>query len=609
MDTGPDGPIDHHERMPQGEQGRSPMTDQSTGSLATSLSTAEPSNPSALLDGQRRLSTVLTPTSSEGTSSERGAVTSRATSNLVGNQHRVHRRRQARPTDHFSVSIDENLLGQGRWAPSQLETIQDVEFVPRGGSPQPPLPQSHSPWSGFPRSEESPGGSASPRERRGGRTGGFEKGKAAKVGEMRQIKACLRCLFYRIECDDGEPCAQCTRRMRTWKLPCSRQRLPERLDYLLPAIFTKQLEFKKVSAFMGTNAVDYLPGQGAFHLPLTQFLGEGAPRYLWLQVREVEPSGDKLLRRPGFLVVGTQTGPVMQKVEQASPPVIPVSSNEPRTAEQQISETLELWLRRFLDEKGSNWHWYAFPKDKEQAWERNILGQICDLLDPNNEEHAKLEVAMELTFFNHLLTHSFAVPREHIEWLYTKKLQHPLFKDRPPADNVEVVPRAVNTYLAMIVLHKVKLLAESTLEHINKLFSSRDDSLLTGTLAFCESHLFMMVLAQLQKSILQRAKLDGVYETSITVQDAKRLIKEMEDELATPIVELCVFKLRKISKKRKPAGAVPLVEDPAATTDQAAIRFFNNVRRLTELCSKSILHRHNYCTEVPQVIPLLVRQH
>lgn len=593
--TDQDSPLDRQEQIVHGEHGRAPINDQSTGSQATSLTTAESSSYSARLDGQIRLSTVVTPTSSEGASSERGAATSRATSNLVGSHHRVSRRRKSRPTDHSSVSIDEILLGQGRWAPPQPEIIQDVEFVSRGQSPEPPIPQSQSPWSGFPRNEDSPGGSASQRERRGGRTGGFQKEKAAKVGEMRQIKACLRCLFYRVECDDGEPCAQCRRRMRTWKLPCSRQRLPERLQFLFPDILTEHLEFKKVYAFMGTNAVNYVLGQSPFHLPLTQFLGEGAQRYLWLQVREVEPSGDKLLRRPGFLVVGTPAGPVVQAVEQESPPVIPFHGGDRQKLEEQVSETLELWLRRFLDEKGSNWHWYAFPKGEEQAWERNILGQICDLLDPKVEEHKKLEVAMELTFFTHLMIHSFAVPEEWVKWLYTQKLQHPLYKDRKLANNVEVVPRAVNTYLAMLVLNKVKLQAESTLEHINKLFASRDDSILTGTLAFCESHLFLMILAQLQKSVLQRAKLDsGVYDTIITVQEAKRQIKVMEDELATPVVELCVFKLRKISKKRKPTGSVPVIEELESAADQAGIRFFNNVRRITELCGKSLCF-HGCC--------------
>lgn len=601
LDTDHDSPLDQHGRTLQGEHGRNSVNDQSTGSQPTSVSTTEPSSSSARLDGQRRLSRILTPTSSEGLSSERGAVTSRATSNLVGTQHRVNRRRYSRTIDHLTASIDETLLGQGRWV-TPHEPVQDVEFVPGRLSPEPPLPQScsprpshsppqsHSPWSGYPRTDDNEGGSASPKERRGGRKGGFEKEKAVKVGEMRQTKACLRCLFYRIECDDGDPCAQCRRKMRTWKLPCTRQRLPERLRLLFPDILIKHLEFDKVYAFMGTNAEKYLPGQEPFHLPLTQFLGEGEHRYLWLQVREVEPLGQKLLRRPGFSVVNTQDGPMVQTVEQQSPPLIPYINADQRKVEEQVSRTLELWLRRFLDEDGSNWQWYVFPKAEEQAWERSVLGQICRLLDPENEAHAKLEVAMELTFFNRLLTHSFAVPDEHIEWLYTKKLQHPQFRNRVPVNvDVEVCPRAVNTFLAMIVLHKVEIQAEATLEHINQLFASRDDSVLTGTLAFCESLLFMMVLAQLQRSVLERAKLDSsVYETTITIKEAKRLIKVMEDELATPIIELCVFKLRKVLKKRKSAISMAVTEGLEDATDQAALQFFNNLRKITELCGKSL---------------------
>lgn len=339
---------------------------------------------------------------------------------------------------------------------------------------------------------------------------------------------------------------------------------------------------------MGTNAESYVSGQEPFHLPLTQFLDEGEHRHLWLQVREVEPLGDRMLRRPGFSVVGTQEGPMVQVVERQSPPLIPFVNAEPLQVEEQVSKTLELWLRRFLDEKGSNWQWYVFPRPVDQAWERNVLGQICRLIDTENEAHATLEIAMELTFFNHLLTHSFAVPDEHIEWLYTQKLQHPEYKNRRPF-NIEVCPRAVNTYLKMIVLHKVELQAEVTLEHINKLFASRDDSMLTGTLAFCESLLFLMVLAQLQRSVLERATMDsGVFEDNITVQDAKQLIKVMEDELATPVVELCVFKLRKVSKKRKATLSVATTPDPEATTQEAATRIFDNLHRITELSGMSI---------------------
>lgn len=606
MEIDTESPHDQHERNILCENGQNPVSDQFGSSQTTSNYATEPSSSLVRLDGQRRLSTVLTPNTSEATNSELGALTSRATSNLVGREHRIRRRRRSSTDEHFTVSIAENLLlGQGRWMPPHPETIQDVEFVQGRPSeelrlPQSNSPQGQSPWSGLLRPDDRQNDSASPIERRGGRKGGFEKKKAEKVGGMRQIKACLRCVYFRIECDGGEPCAQCRRRMRTWKLPCSRERLPERLHYLLPLILTGSLQVEKVRDFIGTHAERYLPGQDPFHLPLTQYLdtgeGEEEPeqrqRYLWLQVREAEPLGPKLHRKGAFSVVNTEAGPVDQEVEREAPVLIPlIPPGKQQEVDKDVSDILELWLRQFLDERDSRWEWYVFPRGKEQAWQRNVLGQICRLLDPKNTEHATLEIAMELTFFNHLLTHAFVVPDEHIKWLYTQKLQHPQFKNRIPAGGVTVAPRPVNMYLSMIVLNKVRLQAVATLEHINKLFESRDDSALVGTLAFCESFLLLMVLAQLQRSVLEHARLGkDVYDETITIEDAKRLINEMEDELATPIVELCVFKLRKISKKRKASSSssMAIPEDVEAETDGTATRFFDNLRVITEQSGRSI---------------------
>ena len=595
MDIDTESPLHQLEGDPPCEDGRTPVNDQFGGSQPTSNSATEPSCSLARLERQRRLSTVLTPNTSETTNSERGALSSRATSNLIGHQRRVHRNSHSGPVEHFPVSIDENLAGQGRWMPSHFEPMQDVEFVSGTPSQELRLPQSNSPWSGFPRTDEGQSGGASPRERRGGRKGGFEKEKAVKVGEMRQIKACLRCWFYRIECDEGEPCAQCRRRMRTWNLPCSRERLPERLHYLLPSILTTPLEFERVLTFISTHTESYLPGQSAFHLPLTQYLDTGEEeaepqqKYLWLQVREAEPLGPKLLRKRAFSGVDTEAGPVCQEVELEAPVLVPyIQPGKHQELEKDVNDIFKRWLLQFL-ERDSRWEWYVFPRGKEHAWQRNVLGQICRLLNPEYTEHADLEVAMELTFFVHLLTHSFVVPEEQIKWLYTQKLQHPQFRNRVPADGVTVAPRPVNMYLGMIVLNKVRLQANATLEHLNKLFASRDDSILVCTLAFCESFLFLMVLAQLQRSVMEHAILGKeVYDEAITVQEAKRLITEMEDELATPIIELCVYKLRKISKKRKAPASMAIPEDGVAEADRMPTRFFDNLRAITEQSGRSI---------------------
>jgi hypothetical protein len=193
-----------------------------------------------------------------------------------------------------------------------------------------------------------------------------------------------------------------------------------------------------VYARMGTNAKKDLHAQRPFHTPLTQFSGEGEQKYPWLQVREVEPVGRMVLA-----------------VTHQSPPLVPYVSAEREQVEERCIENLELWLKEFLDKSGSDWQWYIFPKLVEQAWERNILGQICYLLKPSNEEHKKLQVAIKLTLFNRLLTHSFTVPDEHIDWRYAEKLQHPNYENHTPL-GVEVCPGALNAFLAMIVLRKVE---------------------------------------------------------------------------------------------------------------------------------------------------------
>ena len=217
---------------------RSPLDDQSTGSLPTTRSTTQTTSSSAKLDDQRRLSTILTPSSSEASQSGHDVSTTHTTSNIVGLARRTAHRRPSRASEQILPNIDESLAFQGRWVPLQTDAIQDVEFVNTKPAPEQPEGSGDSPWSGLNRtlgnqngSSTSPTGSD---PNRGGRRGGLGKEKAAKVGGMRHTRACLRCFVYRIECDGQNPCSQCRRRMRTWNLGCTRRRLPERLAHLLP---------------------------------------------------------------------------------------------------------------------------------------------------------------------------------------------------------------------------------------------------------------------------------------------------------------------------------------------------------------------------------------
>lgn len=569
------------------------LRDQSTGSLPTSRSTTQTSSSSAKLDQQRRLSTILTPNSSEPSRSEDGASTTHATSNLVGHGHLNVRRRLSAVAEQVLPTIDETLAGQGRWATGHIDAMQDVEFVNTGPDLEPTVTLGQSPWSGLHQNAELQPGSNSPEGldvNRGGRRGGLGKVKAAKVGGMRHTRACLRCFVYRIECDELEPCSQCGRRMRTWNLGCTRRRLPERLSVLLPDIITAPLEYTKVCVFINSSAL-YYRGE-RFHLPVTQFLGE---RELWIPVREVEPSGLELMRRQAFRISTDQPERIVRPIDLKNLPVIPYWSAEREQDEvTQINETLEAWLRAIALKEKSGWQNHVFPRLGKDVylWERHVMGQMCRLLDPSDPAHAKLEVAMELTFCNHLVIHSFAVPNDQLKYV-SSKMHHPDFKDMTPAPKQEISARAVNMFLSMLIMRKMRLQAGVVLEHLSLLFADRKSTIELGVLTFCESFLFLLVLAQLQISVLQRAinkANDG--DTSFSMQDAREEIQRMENELATVIIELCVFKLRKVSKKMKAEGR-PLEAGGDVDMDAheaSASRFFDRLHKITELSGKFARH-------------------
>lgn len=334
---------------------------------------------------------------------------------------------------------------------------------------------------------------------------------------------------------------------------------------------------------MDTNAESWLGP--AFHLPLTQSLGEERP--LFLPVREVVPLGLEIVNRPAFREIDSQAGRTVEITNLASPPLVPYFGADGSTStEVEIDETIKQWLRRIVESKRFNWQNVIFPEDHE-VWERNVLGEICSLIDTSNQEHKHLEIAMELTFFNHIQIHSFEIPSDQVDRVYSK-LQNPEFNTWRPGRGDRVCPRAVNTFLAMLIMRKFRLQAEAVLEHLSILFADRKSTVETGIFAFCESFLFLLVLAQLQNSVLQTAEMFHDHEDPekrYTKEEARREIKHMENELATIIVELCVFKIRKVAKRMKSEGPTSGGEVNMLEQEPPS-RFFDRLHKVTHLCSK-----------------------
>jgi hypothetical protein len=62
-----------------------------------------------------------------------------------------------------------------------------------------------------------------------------------------------------------------------------------------------------------------------------------------------------------------------------------------------------------------------------------------------------LEIAVELTFYTNIQIHSFEIPSDQVNNTYSK-LQDPDFNSRRPGPGERVYPRAVNTFLAMLIM-------------------------------------------------------------------------------------------------------------------------------------------------------------
>jgi hypothetical protein len=351
---------------------------------------------------------------------------------------------------------------------------------------------------------------------------------------------------------------------------------------VLSAILTAHLTRDNVASYVNTNAESWLGPP--FHLPLTQSLGEERP--LFVPVREVVPLGSKIVERPAFSAgIDSQGDRTVQKINLKSPPLVPYFGSDGSTStEVEVDETIKQWLRRIVQSKRSNWQRIIFPSD-HRAWERNILGQICNLIDTNNNEHKHLEIAMELTFFNHIQIHPFEIPSAQVDNVYSKLL-NPDFNQQRPDPGERVCPRAVNKFLTMLIMRKVQLQAEALLEHLSTLFADRKSTVETGIFAFCESFLFLLVLAQLQISVLQTGQLlHNDDNERYTKEEAQQEIREMEAELATIIIELCVFKLRKVAKRMKSEG--PTADGEVNMLDQEPpSQFFDRLHKITELCGE-----------------------
>ena len=117
-------------------------------------------------------------------------------------------------------------------------------------------------------------------KRVGRRRGPLRPDQRAQAGEIRKLRACLRCKFLKKTCDKGDPCAGCQpAHARLWQVPCTRIDIKE-IGYFIRD-WKADFERHVTLGFSITNIRGYSP----LERPL--FITHGFGYVLPIQAREV----------------------------------------------------------------------------------------------------------------------------------------------------------------------------------------------------------------------------------------------------------------------------------------------------------------------------------
>ena len=578
----------------------SPESNHSTGlaSFEGSIVPTSWSGSTRLLSRKRKLTSVPeTPTSSDISVCDVGGPSLSRVGGLAGGKRRGSLSQCSENADYrqqlSSSSMDETLMHVGlqnaHLSPRALDVMQEERFVSIGrtheAKAQPT--ETTSPWNGHTLREDA--GMPNRSTQKGGRRHGLTVEQAKHASEMRKLRVCLKCHMNRDKCSGETPCGKCNTKERSWKLGCTKLRLEDCIEYFVPDFLFHYLYYKKVYEFMNTNASVW-KGE-PFHLALTQKLGGLKEKLLYIRAREVEPLSDKLLRKRMHLAVDGQN---VESIHLTGVPIYACYQNDGAKCEE-IIVCIHGWLRDIEETESHDWHWYCFLDETDELWERDIMGEICKYYHENGDRHSELKFtqlknALRLTVLLYITMHSFAVPQakagstsetfsEHyiganrvvacVADLY-KRLELPYFEEE--MSGKEVSPRAVNMFIAMLLLPTLTVTAHKALKDLGDLLSSRNSDRTTRELVFCTAYCCLMAVAHFQTLILLDAIEDPVVsEQAISLEEAKTRIMRMENELGRFAIELSVVKLRKTRDKVRPV-------------EQGSL--FERLRRITERYSK-----------------------
>lgn len=135
----------------------------------------------------------------------------------------------------------------------------------------------------------------------GKRKGPLKLEQRIQAGEIRKLRACLRCKFLKKTCDKGEPCAGCQpSHARLWQVPCTRIDIKE-IGYFLK---DKRFDYERhVSLGFSIGNI-----KGFSDVEKTLYVTHGYGEMLPIKARDVYVRDDKCLKMDWVEANGGPTG-------------------------------------------------------------------------------------------------------------------------------------------------------------------------------------------------------------------------------------------------------------------------------------------------------------
>ena len=234
------------------------------------------------------------------------------------------------------------------------------------------------------------------------------------------------------------------------------------------------------------------------------------------------------------------------------------------------------------------WATIYFPKEEED-FQADILILLGKYYRADIPEHAVLQKALSLLWFEHLLLTRARVPAEAIPALEAM-LESPRPVDLP--DDARVVPDTINRFIKGVVLPMAEEVGQTITETLHetmfKLAVGQKSTPASMDICLCLAFVLLIYLAKTQHALVLLADAPS-QETGrdYTAEDARARIEQMDEVVAEYLVQFHKYTLSRRSSRSpisSPAGEASAAEEHARQFD-----LHEKLRDLTGQYGKSCL--------------------